>query len=78
MVFFVLCLVSVDDIFSLLPEKFSGGRLVVFFIGLSQLFNVGMGVNGAIILNSKYYKFDLYSNLFLLVYFFIKLYFYTR
>ena len=66
-IFFVCVWLSVDDIFSLLPEKFSGGRLVVFFIGLSQLFNVAMGVNGAIILNSKYYKFDLYANLFLLV-----------
>ena len=65
-IFFVCVWLSVDDIFSLLPEKFSGGRLVVFFIGLSQLFNVAMGVNGAIILNSKYYKFDLYANLFLL------------
>ena len=51
----------------MLPEKFSGGKIVVFFIGLSQLFNVGMGANGAIIVHSKYYKFDLYSNLFLLV-----------
>tara|TARA_B100000513_G_scaffold87898_1_gene36758 strand:- start:1797 stop:3281 length:1485 start_codon:yes stop_codon:yes gene_type:complete len=66
-IFFVCVWLSVDDIFSLLPEKFSGGRLVVFFIGLSQLFNVAMGVNGAIILNSKYYRFDLYANLFLLV-----------
>ena len=65
-IFFVCVWLSVDDIFSLLPEKFSGGRLVVFFIGLSQLFNVAMGVNGAIILNYKYYRFDLYANLFLL------------
>ena len=64
---FVCIWLSVDDIFSLLPEKFSGGKIVVFFIGLSQLFNVGMGANGAIIVHSKYYKFDLYSNLFLLV-----------
>jgi len=66
-IFFVCVWLSVDDIFSLLPEKFSGGKLVVFFIGLSQLFNVAMGVNGAIILNSKYYRFDLYANLFLLL-----------
>ena len=66
-IFFVCVWLSLVDIFSLLPEKFSGGRLVVFFIGLSQLFNVAMGVNGAIILNSKYYRFDLYANLFLLV-----------
>ena len=66
-IFFVCIWLSVDDIFSLLPKKFSGGKLVVFFIGLSQLFNVSMGANTAIIVNSKYYKFDLYSNLFLLV-----------
>ena len=30
-IFFVCVWLSVDDIFSLLPEKFSGGRLVVFF-----------------------------------------------
>ena len=66
-IFFVCIWLSVDDIFSLLPKKFSGGKLVVFFIGLSQLFNVSMGANTAIIVNSKFYKFDLYSNLFLLV-----------
>ena len=75
-IFFVCVWLSVDDIFSLLPEKFSGGRLVVFFIGLSQLFNVAMGVNGAIILNSKYYRFDLYANLFLLVVTFLSNYFF--
>ena len=75
-IFFVCVWLSVDDIFSLLPEKFSGGRLVVFFIGLSQLFNVAMGVNGAIILNSKYYRFDLYANLFLLAVTFLSNYFF--
>ena len=76
-IFFVCIWLSVDDIFSLLPKKFSGGKLVVFFIGLSQLFNVSMGANTAIIVNSKYYKFDLYSNLFLLVVTFYPIIFYT-
>ncbi len=57
---------NIDDGLSLLPEKFQGGTLVVLFIALSQLFNIITGVNGIIIINSKYYKFDLYFNLILL------------
>lgn len=57
---------NIYDGLSLLPEKFQGGTLVVLFIALSQLFNVATGVNGQIIVNSKYYKFDLYSNFILL------------
>ena len=40
--------------------KFQGGKIVVLFIAFSQLFNMLTGVNGKIIINSKYYKFDLY------------------
>ena len=36
------------------------------FIEFSQLFNISTGVNGIIIVNSKYYKFDLYANFILL------------
>lgn len=58
---------NIDDGLSLLPENFQGGRIVVLFISLSQLFNMVTGVNGKIIVNSKYYKFDLYSNFILLI-----------
>jgi len=58
---------NIDDGLSLLPEKFQGGRLVVLFIAFSQLFNITTGVNGIIIVNSKFYKFDLYANLILLL-----------
>jgi len=73
-IFFVCVWLSVDDVFSLLPEKFSGGKLVVLFIGLSQLFNISMGINSAIILNSKFFKFDLYANIFLVAVTFISNY----
>ena len=63
-----LCVwINIDAIFSILPEKFSHGKWVVLCIGLAQLFNVATGVNGAIIINSKYYKYDLYTNVFLVV-----------
>ena len=62
---------NIDDGLSLLPLKFQGGKLVILFIALSQLFNMVTGSNGIIIINSKYYKFDLYSNLILTLHCFI-------
>lgn len=64
---FLIIWLNLQDLFTLLPEKFTHGKWVVFYIGIAQLINMGCGVNGAIIVNSDYYKFDLYTNLFLLV-----------
>lgn len=63
--FFICVWLNIDDVFSLLPEKFSVGKYVVLYIGISQLFNLASGLNGEIIINSKFYKYDLYSNIFL-------------
>ena len=69
---FFLCIwLNIDEIFSLLPVNFQSGKWVVFYIGLSQLFNMASGVNGEIIINSKFYRYDLYSNLFLVIISFI-------
>ena len=64
---FLIIWLNLHDVFTLLPEKFTHGKWVVFYIGLAQLINMACGVNGAIIVNSDYYKFDLYTNLFLLI-----------
>ncbi|MBU46866.1 MAG: hypothetical protein CMD28_05475, partial [Flavobacteriales bacterium] len=64
-VFFLCVWINIDDIFSLLPLKFQGGKWVVFYIGLSQVFDIAAGLNGAIIVNSKYFKYDLYTNILL-------------
>ena len=63
--FFLCVWLNVDEIFNLLPEKFQGGKWVVFYIGISQLFNITSGINGTIIINSEYYKYDLYTNVLL-------------
>ncbi len=61
-----LCIwLNIDEIFSLLPSKFQGGKWVVFYIAIAQLFNMVTGINGTIIVNSRYYKYDLYTNLIL-------------
>tara|TARA_B110000091_G_scaffold182506_1_gene200556 strand:- start:397 stop:861 length:465 start_codon:yes stop_codon:yes gene_type:complete len=41
--------------------------MVFFYIGLSKLIDVSVGVNGAIISTSIYYKYDLYINMFLIL-----------
>jgi O-antigen/teichoic acid export membrane protein len=64
-VFFLCIWLNIDQVFSLLPEKFQAGKWVVFYIGFSQLFNVATGINGEIIVNSKYYRYDLYTSVFL-------------
>lgn len=53
------------NIFQILPEEYSGGKWVLFFVGLARLADVGFGVNGGIINTSPAYKFDTYANLIL-------------
>ena len=64
-VLFLCIWLNIDEIFSLLPAKFQGGKWVVFYISIAQLFNMITGINGTIIVNSKYYRYDLYTNVIL-------------
>ena len=48
--------VNIDQIYLVIPDKYATGTLVVFFIGLSKFYDLVLGNNNAIILNSKYYK----------------------
>jgi O-antigen/teichoic acid export membrane protein len=54
---------NVDAIFNLVPngEIYRPGKYVVLFIGLARLFDMATGVNGEIILQSRYYRFNLIS-----------------
>ncbi|MEZ4884846.1 MAG: oligosaccharide flippase family protein [Chitinophagales bacterium] len=40
-------------------ESFAVGKYVAVFIGIGNLFNVMTGINGAIIINSKLYRWDM-------------------
>ena len=55
--------------FEIMPntEVMKGGAYVVFFLGLSQVWDMMTGVNNEIIMYSKYYRFNLYLTLFLAV-----------
>lgn len=58
---------NLDNLMNLLPEAYAGGALVIIVIASANLFDMATGLNGAIILNSKHYRFDLYSTIFLII-----------
>ncbi len=52
---------NIDAIFNIIPnaETYEAGKYVVLFIGLARLVEMGAGVSSEIIVQSKYYKFNL-------------------
>lgn len=48
--------VNIEQVYLIIPDKYATGTLVVFLIGLSKFYDLILGNNNAIILNSKYYK----------------------
>lgn len=58
--------VNVNEMYLLLPEKYSGGITVVFIISISKFFDLMLGNNNSIIFNSKYYRTVLLLGLLLL------------
>ena len=53
--------ININNIFHLIPHGniYIEGKWVVFYIGLSKLFDLATGINGEIIGTSKYYKYNL-------------------
>ncbi|MDT7833347.1 oligosaccharide flippase family protein [Flavobacteriaceae bacterium S356] len=53
---FLLINLNIIELYKMIPEKYSGGVLVVLMISFAKLYIMSLGSNGAIISNSKYYK----------------------
>lgn len=51
---------NLDYIFSYLPPVYAEGKYVMLYIGLSQLIDMGFGVNNEILASSKYYRYNAY------------------
>jgi O-antigen/teichoic acid export membrane protein len=64
---FIIIWANIDNIFQLLPPMYKAGKYVIFFVGLGNLIDSAAGVNNIIISSSKYFKFDFYSYLALIV-----------
>jgi O-antigen/teichoic acid export membrane protein len=56
---------NIRQVYLLIPGEYSGGILVVFLIGLSKFYDMILGNNNAIILNTQYYKSVLFFGLLL-------------
>lgn len=59
-VLLLLIWANIDSIFSLMPkgEIYSAGKNVVIILGLARLFDIMFGINGQILMMSKYYKYN--------------------
>jgi O-antigen/teichoic acid export membrane protein len=57
---------NMHNLMYLLPEEYQGLESIVLIIGVAKLFNMATGINGAIIMNSKHFRFDLYTNILLI------------
>ena len=55
-ILFLLLLLNLNDIYTLLPEKYGEGIQIVFWIGLAKVFDALMGNSNAILYNSDYYR----------------------
>lgn len=54
---------AIDEIMWLLPEKFSNGKWVVLYIGVSKLIYLASGTSGALIQYSRFYRANFVLNL---------------
>lgn len=65
---FMLIWISIDDLITIIPNYtiYAECRMVFLWIGLSRLVNMMVGLGGEILLQSKYYRFNVVS-LFVLV-----------
>ena len=63
----MLCIfLNCKELYQLIPQEYSGGIAVVFLIGLSKFYDLILGNNTAIILNTKYYRWFLFFSIVLI------------
>jgi O-antigen/teichoic acid export membrane protein len=52
----ILIFLNINELYKIIPDQYSGGIWVVFMIGLCKFYDVLLGNNNAIIVNTKYYR----------------------
>ncbi len=53
---FLLIVLNINELYLLIPEEFSGGLIVVFFVSIAKLYDNLMGCNNVVLFNSDYYR----------------------
>jgi len=57
---FLLIILNINQLYQILPEKFTGGLFVVLIVSLAKLYDNSLGNNNAILFNSDYYRMVLF------------------
>ncbi len=60
----MLIFLNIKEMYHLIPKDYSGGIWVVFMIGLSKFYDVLLGNNNSIIVNTKHYRTVLFFGVF--------------
>tara|TARA_R110002051_G_scaffold13808_4_gene45579 strand:- start:6508 stop:7962 length:1455 start_codon:yes stop_codon:yes gene_type:complete len=55
-ILFLLILLNLNELYKLLPDNYSGGFMIVFWIGLAKVYDSLLGNNNSILYNSDYYR----------------------
>ncbi len=64
---FLLIILNLDDLYQMLPEGYTDGFLIVFWIGLVKVYDALLGNNNSILYNSDYYRSILFFGVLLAV-----------
>lgn len=64
---YLIIILNIHQLYLLIPEKFSGGLVIVFLIGFSKLTDNLLGNNNAILFNSDYYRMVLLLGILLVI-----------
>lgn len=55
-ILFLLIFLNLDELYTLLPNNYANGFMIVFWIGLAKVYDALLGNNNAILYNSDYYR----------------------
>lgn len=62
-ILFILILSSIDNLFELQREIYRDGKFIFVILGVSKIISMLFGVNGQILKISKYFRFDTYLSI---------------
>lgn len=63
---FIVIWINMSNLIRILPEEYFAIRYVFLFLAIGELFNMATSVNNAIIIASKYYRFNLVLSIILI------------
>jgi O-antigen/teichoic acid export membrane protein len=62
---YLLIVVNLDPLFTIWRKEFEAGKYVIIFLGFARLVSGSTGLNGRIIVESQYFRWNFYFNLIL-------------